>query len=284
MAPVLAIDLGGTKLAAALVDGGVVQARREVPTDRAGGPVAWIEAIVRLAREWTGFATVGVAVTGLVRHGLWRAVNPATLDVPGDVPLTARLEQRLGVPVVARNDAQAAAWGEFRYGAGQGCDMVFVTVSTGVGGGVVLDGRLVEGHAGLAGHLGITPVQTPEGLRPLEDVASGSALARLAGNGIDARAVTTAAAAGEAWAAGLLDRVQAPLGSALRCLHLILDPERIVVGGGLGLAPGYLDRLERHLEPIAASLRPRLRAAALGADAGLIGVADLATTALEDGP
>lgn len=284
MPPVLAIDLGGSKLAAALVDGGVVQARREAPTDRAGGPAAWIEAIAGLARDWTGFAAAGAAVTGLVRHGLWRAVNQDTLAVPGEVSLVALLEQRLGVPCIARNDAQAAAWGEFRFGAGMGLDIVFVTVSTGIGGGIVTGGRLIEGHAGLAGHLGITPIQTAEGVCLLEEIAAGRALARLAGERGDPPTVMKAVAAGEDWAIDLLDRVQAPLALALRGLQLMLDPRRIIVGGGLGLAPGYLDRLGHHLEPVAASMRPILCAAALGADAGLIGIADLATTALENGP
>ena len=277
-APILAIDLGGTKLAAALVDGAHVLERRQMPTDRAGGPSDWIEAAGRLVAGWSGYRAVGVAVTGLVRDGLWRAINPATLPVPDDFPLVTMLERRLRVPVLARNDAQAAAWGEFRFGAGQCGTMVFVTVSTGIGGGIVIDGRLAEGRAGLAGHVGITPIETPEGIRLLEEVGSGRALARM-GEGRDgAPAVAAAALRGERWAEALMDRVVAPLALALRCLQLVLDPDRIVIGGGLGLAPGYLDRLGRHLEPVPALLRPTICAAALGADAGLIGIADLATT------
>ena len=121
-----------------------------------------------------------------------------------------------------------------------------MTVSTGIGGGLVLGGRLREGRAGLAGHLGITPVETPQGIRMLEDVASGTALARAAGPYDSARAVTAAALRGEPDAAAILDGVVAPLALALRRLQLVLDPERIAIGGGLGLAPGYLDRLRRH--------------------------------------
>lgn len=272
--PVLAIDLGGTKLAAGLVEGATLLDRRETRTERDGPVSAWIDGIVRLVEGWDGYSVAGVAVTGLVRGGLWRTLNPETLAIPGVVPLEAMLTERLNVPALARNDAQAAAWGEYRFGAGQGADIAFVTVSTGIGGGVVLDGRLLGGRAGLAGHFGITPVDTPDGVRLLEEIASGGALDRQAGAA--ASAVTAAALRGEAWAETLLDGVVAPLALALCRVQLVLDPDRIVIGGGLGLAPGYLDRLNRHLAPVPVLKRPAICAAALGADAGLIGIADLA--------
>ena len=278
-APVLAIDLGGSKIAAALVEGSLVLERREAPTCRTAGASAWIEAVGGLVAGWSGYATAGIAATGLVRHGRWRAVNPGTLPVPDDFPLVEALFQRLGVPVVARNDAQAAAWGEYRFGAARVGSAIFVTVSTGIGGGLVIDGRLVEGHAGLAGHVGITPVETSDGIRMLEEVASGAALSRLAEARGGGPAVTAAAGRGEVWATALMDRIVAPFALALRRLHLVLDPDRFIIGGGLGLAPGYLDCLDRHLAPLPALMRPRICAAALGADAGLIGIADLAITA-----
>ncbi|MCW6513286.1 ROK family protein, partial [Lichenifustis flavocetrariae] len=111
----------------------------------------------------------------------------------------------------------------------------------------------------------------------------GAALARMATGHGGAAAVTTAALQGEHWATSLLDLTIAPLALALRRLHLELDPDSIIIGGGLGLAPGYLDRLESHLAPLSALMRPRIRAAALGADAGLIGIADLAITAAPEG-
>ena len=272
---VLALDLGGTKLAAALVDGASVLTRQEVATDRAGGAAAWMAAIGDLVRGWK-YDCAGMAVTGLVRDGLWRALNPGTLPVPDDFPLLGALRASLGVPLIARNDAQAAAWGEYRFGGVDGPTMLFVTVSTGIGGGLVLDGRLVTGRSGLTGHLGIAPVDTEAGVKLLEDVASGSALARLADRRATPREVTAAAARGEPWAETLLDAVLAPMALSLRRLQLELDPDCVVIGGGLGLAPGYLDRLGRHLAPVPAMMRPCLRAAALGADAGLIGIADLA--------
>lgn len=281
-APVLAIDLGGTKLAAALVEGGRVLARREIPTDRAAGPDRWLDDAVALVTDWSSCAAVGVAVTGAVRRGLWRALNPDTLPIPENYPLAAEVTRRLRLPVTARNDAQAAAWGEFRFGEAAGHDLIFVTISTGLGGGVVTGGRLLEGRTGLAGHVGIAPVATPAGVRMLEEIASGSALARRAAAEGGPHAVTAAAHRGERWAAAMLDDVVAPLALALRRLQLELDPDRIVIGGGLGLAPGYLARLRHHLAELPDGMRPTLTAATLGADAGLIGIADLAVTELEE--
>lgn len=281
-APVLAIDLGGTKLAAALVEGGRVLARREIPTDRAAGPGHWIDDAIALVTDWSSFAAVGIAVTGAVRHGLWRALNPDTLPIPENYPLATEVARRLRLPVTARNDAQAAAWGEFRFGEAAGRDVIFVTVSTGLGGGIVTGGRLLEGRTGLAGHLGIAPIATSDGIRMLEEIASGSALARRAAAKGGPRAVTAAAHRGESWAEAMLDDVVAPLALALRRLQLELDPDRIVIGGGLGLAPGYLDRLRHHLAELPDWVRPTLTAATLGADAGLIGIADIAATKLEE--
>jgi N-acetylmannosamine-6-phosphate 2-epimerase/N-acetylmannosamine kinase len=140
--------------------------------------------------------------------------------------------------------------------------MGFVTISSGIGGGLVLGGRLVRGAHGLAGHLGQIPF--PGGR--LEDSASGFGLARRAGT-VDARAAL--AADGPEIA-----RVVAELARGLVTLQAIADPACIVVGGGLGLAPGFLGRIDAALEAHPVALRPRLVAAALGADAGLVGVAD----------
>jgi predicted NBD/HSP70 family sugar kinase len=281
-APVLAIDLGGTKTLAALVSGAEVLEVRRTPTQRGESADPWIEAIAMLAGDWVGrYAAAGVAVTGGIRNGLWRALNPDTLPVPENFPLVERFKARLGVPVLACNDAQAAAWGEYRYGAGQSADMVYLTISTGVGGGVVLGGRLVTGRGGLAGHIGVSSLGAPSGQRRLEDFASGSALARLAaarGHAIEPTEIFAAAGAGEAWAADLIARCAEPMIDALRSLQLILDPDVFVIGGGMGLAPLYLEHLRTALDEVPETLRPQLRAAALGANAGLVGVADLVET------
>lgn len=284
--PVLAVDLGGSKILAALVAGGKVLDRAEVATDRAGGAEGWLAQIADLARPWAGrFDRAGLTVTGLVREALWRALNPGTLDIPAGFPLAARAGAVLGVPVALANDAQAAAWGEYCHGAGAGCDMVFLTISTGIGGGVVANGRLLGGRGGLAGSFGqLLPLPEGDETR-LEDLASGRWIAaegaRL-GLGSDARAVFAAAAAGEAAAEGVIRTSAARVARLCLDIQRMFDPARIVIGGGVGLAPGYLDRVTgalAHLDPL---MRPMLVPATLGRDAGVMGIAELATGPTED--
>ena len=128
--PVLAIDIGGTKILAALVADGAVLHERQIVTERNLGADAWCEAVAGLAAGWRGrFDRVGAAVTGIVADGRWHALNVGILPVPAGFPIVEALSTRLGCPVLAINDAQAAAWGEFRFGAGQARDLVFLTVS-----------------------------------------------------------------------------------------------------------------------------------------------------------
>ncbi|MCC6306199.1 MAG: putative N-acetylmannosamine-6-phosphate 2-epimerase, partial [Rhodobacteraceae bacterium] len=144
--PVLTFDIGGTKTLAALVRGREVLDRRTVATDRAIGGPGWTGGLAALADGWQGrYGRVAVAVTGVVRDGAWSALNPGTLAIPANFPLASRLAHAFEAPVEVVNDAQAAAWGEYRFGAGRGRDMVFLTVSSGIGGGVVAGGRLLRG-------------------------------------------------------------------------------------------------------------------------------------------
>lgn len=279
MTPVLAIDLGGTKILAALVKDGTVVARSEAVTAREAGPDVWLAEMARLAAPWAGqYSAMGVTVTGLVHRGLWRALNPGTLAIPQDWPLAARLRTVMGRDPVLANDAHAAAWGEYVHGAGQGRDMVFLTVSTGIGGGIVTGGLLLTGRGGLAGHFGqFAPIGHPGG-GPVEDSASGRWIAAegyAAGIG-DARAVFDAAAQGEVAAAVILDASAGRVARLCLTLQLALAPDVIVIGGGVGLAPGYLDRVKVALGDIALPMRPSIVPAALGADAGAVGVAALA--------
>jgi len=280
--PTLVLDIGGTKILAALVQGAEVLAEARADTDSAAGPQGWIEAGARLAAPWAGrYARAAAAVTGLVAEGRWSALNPGVLPIPDGFPLEERLAGRLGCPARAVNDGQAAAWGEFRFGAGQGADMVFLTLSTGIGGGIVLGGRLLLGRGGLAGHVGVTaPVLCGEPPH-VEDGISGrfiAAEAARAGHPTDARGVFAAARAGEGWAEAILALSAARFARLLGNVQLVLAPERIVLGGGIGLAPGHIGRLRTLLEPLPSLRRPRLESAALGDRAGVVGAADLAAS------
>lgn len=276
----LAVDLGGTKLLVALVEGATVLDRIEAATDRAAGPEAWVRQMADLARPWAGkFDSAGVTVTGLIKDNHWRALNPGTLAFEGRFPLHKAARAALGVPVALANDAQAAAWGEFAHGAGEGKDIVFLTVSTGVGGGVVSNGRLLQGRGGVAGHFGqVLPLPEGDETR-FEDGESGRWIAaegaRL-GLAPDARAVFAAAAAGNAAADAVIETSARRVARLAHDLQLMFDPRFTVIGGGVGLASGYIDRVARavaHFQPL---VRPTLRSAALGRDAGVIGIADLA--------
>lgn len=272
----LAIDVGGTKILVALVHEGMVLRRHSVPTPRDGDGDTWCQTIADAAAAWGGqYSIAGAAVTGGMRDGRWYALNPETLPVPVDFPLERKLGDLLGMPVRCTNDAQAAGWGEYRRGAGQGHDMVFVTISTGMGGGVVLGGKLVTGVSGLGGHIGLLPLATPDGSDAVENVCSGRWIAmRAEGRATDARGVFAAADAGEHWARSIIDLSMDRAALVLRSLQWIIDPEVIVVGGGIGLVPSYFAGLEQRLArgPHGTQLRPAL----LGGDAGVIGAAELA--------
>ena len=277
--PILAIDLGGTKLLLALVDGATVVDQIEAPTERAAGPEAWVLQMAVMARRWAGqFDHAGISVTGQVQDNLWQALNPETRAIPGRFALLQAAETALGVPVTLCNDAQAAAWGEYVHGAGQGKDMVFVTVSTGIGGGVVAGGRLLLGRGGVAGNFGqVLPL--PDG--PDNRFESGTSGRWIAAEGAklgledDARAVFTAAAAGYTAAEDILQTSARRVARLCHGLQLILDPHVTIIGGGIGLAPGYMDRMAACTALLQPLVRPSLVLAALGKDAGVIGVADL---------
>lgn len=273
--PVLAIDIGGTKILAALVVEGVVVDQRLLATPRGEDAEGWCDAVAEAAAPWRGqYDIAGAAVTGAIREGRWYALNPETLPVPYGFDLAAQLGRRLEVPVHCANDAQAAAWGEYRRGAGQGRDMAFVTISTGIGGGLVLGGRLVEGHSGLAGSIGLLPNREGGTETASENLSSGRWIAAAAaGRAEDARGVFAAAQVGEDWARQIIETSLDRSAALLRILQWVVDPEVIVVGGGIGLAPGYLAGLRERLETRPATL---LAPALLGGNAGIVGAAELA--------
>lgn len=283
---VLAVDLGGTRMRAAAVDadGGVVR-RCAQPTPRNG---ECPDAVVDLAAEVLGAQPVGRAVVGVpgtvnYRDGrLEHAPNlpphwPAGLD-------ETLLAQRLGVPVDLANDADVAAVGEAYAGAGRGFDdVVYLTVSTGVGAGVLLERRLVHGRRSLA-EVGHTVVDRDAARRgepaSLEDLGSGTALERAAGAAglpADGRKVTELAATGDATAQRVWDELASVVAVGVANLAYLFAPDVVVLGGGVGRAGEVLlDPLRRHLDrhgPPGRDERIELRTAELGDDAGLVGAA-----------
>ncbi len=272
----LAIDIGGTKTLAALIRGAQVLAETTIATSREAGPGAWLTAIAEQAKSWVGrYECVGIAATGLIDEGRWSALNPATLAIPDHYPLAAQASELFGKPAFAVNDAQAAAWGEHRFGAGNNEDTVFLTISTGIGGGVVVNGRPL---LGLAGHFGLLRGPT-HGQAPLEDVVSGrwmAAEAARAGHPGEAPAIFQQAREGAGWAKAIVEQSASRVALLCRDIQMMFAPRRIVIGGGIGLAPGYLEAVGAQLAELPSHLAPRLVAANLGPHAGIIGAADLA--------
>ncbi|ANS78210.1 Putative sugar kinase [Serinicoccus hydrothermalis] len=320
------VDVGGTHVKGGLVDdGGAILATRVRPTPGRTTPAVEVEGVIAgLVADLLGLAAtrgaevvaVGVGAAGFVDarrgtvvfapHLAWR-----------DEPLQRRLAGRLGRPVLVDNDAHAAAWAEHRFGAGRGeSHLVVLTLGTGIGGAILVDGRLQRGRHGLAGEFGHQQL-VPDGRRcPCgnrgcwEQYASAGVLARTArevvlaggehaagltracGGDPDAfrgEHVTQAAQEGDPAAREILADVGRWLGTGLAGVVAALDPGTVVVGGGASLAGELLlgparETLARRLVGRGHRPIPTVVAAALGASAGLVGAADLARTAAHDRP
>jgi len=305
------VDVGGTKIAAGLVDERGQLVTRDRTESPATDPAEIVRTIGKLVRSLAGseeIEAVGVCAAGFVDKQRATVVFAPNLAWR-DEPLKERLQEELDLPVVVENDANAAAWGEFTFGAGEDVeDLLMLTIGTGVGGGVVIDGELVRGGFGMGGEVGHIQM-VPGGVRCgcgnlgcLESYGSGSALVRvtrekvledpegattlmqLAGgepSGISGPLITQAARAGDDFALARLAELGDWIGQGVATLTAVLDPNVVVIGGGVSEAGALL------LDPIRASFeshvtvrshRPMLevRQAELGNAGGMVGVADLA--------
>ncbi|MFH9352787.1 ROK family protein [Kitasatospora sp. NPDC017646] len=306
LAPLFAaVDIGGTKIAGALVDGdGRLRHRLQLPTPatEAGPAVLAVvhEVLDQLAGtpDWAAVTALGIGSAGPVDLACG-TVSP--VNIPGwrGFPLVAEVTAHpavaaLGLPVHLAGDGVAMAAAEHWQGAAQGADSALcLVVSTGVGAGLVLDGAVRPGPSGNAGHLGHITVDLdgepcPCGSRGcLEGLASGTAIARRAladgwrppGRDRTARAVAAAAAAGDPVALASFDRAAQALAAGIAATAALVDLHRVVVGGGVATAGEVLFApLARHLDRYAALSYVRgldVRRAELGTDAGLIGAAAL---------
>ena len=284
---VIGVDLGGTKIAAGLVDSdGVVHERRErlTPTE---SQEALLDALEEAVAELLGadVTAVGIGVPSIIDRTTGRALGSVNIPLD-DVDLDDRLQARFGLPVAIENDANAAAFAEWRFGAGQrASSMVMLTLGTGVGGGVVFGGQLLRGLAEF-GHIVIEhdgrPCQgTCTGRGHLEAYVSGTAATAAAraafGPAADAYRLVRLANEGDAQAIGILREIGERLGSGIGTLVNVFDPELVVVGGGFAAAGDLI------LEPARAVLRReavgpakervQVVRAKLGTAAGIVGAA-----------
>lgn len=281
--PVLAADIGGTKTLVALLRGDKVLSSRHLPTERNGGPVEWLASLHKVAVEWEGqFECIGVTVTGQVESGIWKSVNADTLSVGDPFDLATSLSQ-IGCNFEILNDAQAAAWGEHVYGAGQGSDLVYLTVSTGLGGGIVSNGKLLRGHRGLSGHFGLVSQELGAPNRssePFENCASGRWIAsqgtKETGLEHSAKSVFESRHTGKEWAMRIISVSASRVANICKDISYTIDPPMIIIGGGVGLAEGYVSEIERALSELEPSLDIRILTSALRENAGIVGIAAIA--------
>lgn len=315
---ILALDYGGTKLSAALADLGrrqwlALERISSPPNKDARYDQETILALARRLLQNRTPAAVGVSFGGPVDAASGRVI--LSHHVPGwqDMPLRDRLAQIFGVPVAVDNDGNIAALGEFRYGAGQGCaSLLYVTVSTGVGGGWVLDGQIYHGADSMAGEIGHTIVN-PQGPPCIcgrrgcvEAMASGPAIARAARarlnaepgagaklralvgndlNALTAERVAGAAAEGDLLAQRVMEDAAHALGFGIGTAITLMNPERIVIGGGVSKSG---ERYWQELRQAASTnTLPEMRSverivpAALGDDAPLWGAVALAESLIK---
>ncbi|GAA2465775.1 ROK family glucokinase [Winogradskya consettensis] len=313
MALTIGIDVGGTKVAGGVVDekGTVVaQTRRETPADDPAGTRDTIVAVAtELAAQYPEANAVGIGAAAWID-----AAGSTVLFAPNlawrDEPVRDIVAKAVGLPTVLENDANVAAWAEFRFGAGRQADdsMVMITVGTGIGGGIVINGGLWRGANGIAGELG--HIQSVNNGHPcgcgrlgcLEQYASGKALVRFARAGarqepdraalllelaggdpleITGRQITEAARSGDGVARDAFAQIGYWLGVALTDLAQAFDPQVFVLGGGV------IDAGDLLMGPVEATYRKELtnrgrfpvaeiRAAETGNTAGVLGAADLA--------
>ncbi|PSL39359.1 glucokinase [Labedella gwakjiensis] len=309
----IGIDIGGTKIAGALVDeDGTIVSEARVPSP-ASSSTAIEDAVVAMVQELAvghDVAGVGVAAAGFIdaaQSTVYYAPNLSWRNEPFEAKLTARL----GLPVVIENDANAAGWAEFRFGAGRlVSDMVMLTIGTGVGGAIVIGDALFRGGFGVGaeiGHMRVVPGGLPCGCGErgcIEQYASGRALLRYANELADAGGIGQALAdrrsvapldgqvlselimSGDGGALAALRQVGSWIGEASASLGAILDPQLFVIGGGVAqsgdlllepIRQAYIDHVPaRGYHPV-----PEFTIAELVNDAGVVGAADLARISAE---
>lgn len=303
--PALGIDLGGTKIEALLLEpAGAPLWRERVATPQGDyeATLAAIEGLVGRARRAAGPAGCSIGVGGPGSSGPDGRIKNANSTCLNGRPLRADLEARLGQPVALANDADCLALSEVTDGAGAGAAVVFaVILGTGVGAGIAVGGRVLQGPNGLAGEWGHNPLPWPrDDERPgppcycgrrgcIETWLSGPGLAAdrgAAGSAQgDARAIAAAAAAGDAACAAALARHAERLGRALATVINLLDPDVIVLGGGLSRLPGLAERLPALWAPWVfgaqgvATVRTRIALARHGDASGVRGAAWLGRAA-----
>ena len=289
MKPCLAVDIGGTKIAAAIIESGKVIRRQQIATPSSSNPEDMDKALDNLLTPFISeVSTVAVASTGIIKDGILTALNPLNLGGLNNYPLRKVIEHITKKPTVAINDAQAAAWAEYQTLELNRVNMAFITVSTGVGAGVVINDDLLIGANGIAGHAGHT-LADPNG--PIcgcgrqgcvESIASGTAIGQAGktffGDDCTGEIVFKHFSQNDPHAIEIVNTSAKAIANLIADLKMVLDVELVTLGGSVGLAPRYLDRVQHYLAQQPSPYQTKIQPARCGADAGLIGAAHWAST------
>jgi len=288
----IGLDLGGTKIAAAVVDDGrvIARLRRATPQTGADDVIAALSETARVLLERHPDVTaVGIGCPGPLDFERGRVRFAPNIAGMEDAPLVDALQHALGLNVVLENDANAAGYAEHRYGAARDLPTsVYVTLSTGIGGGIFVGDRVLRGAHGLAGEIGHMtllpggPVGGDGHAGSWEAIAAGRAMARDASY-VFSRSLSTAelfaqAQAGDVKALAIVDNAARFTGVGLANIVKVIDPHGFVLGGGVtGVGAFYLDRVRAAFAEASRGYpQPQLRVAELGDDAGVIGAAAVA--------
>lgn len=312
MSLTVGVDVGGTKVLGGVVDASgkvLATSRRDTPREGGSELTRTIAAVALELMQEHSVTAVGVSAAGFVSSDRKTMLATPNIADWNGVQLDLELNKLIGLPVVIENDANAAAWGEAKFGAGRKQKhMMMLTIGTGVGGGIVINNELYRGAFGVAaefGHLRVVPEGHLCGCGArgcFEQYASGSALRRhareaisaspdLARNllargdgtvdGLTGQAITDAAREGDAVALAAFQTTAQYLGAGIASLAVLLDPSCVVIGGGvidageILLAPTR-EAMKRYMPFAGKHPYPEILAAELGNEAGLVGVADLA--------
>jgi glucokinase len=312
MSNTIGIDVGGTKVLGGVVtDSGEILTTLRKATPAQGGR-ALIECIASVARELmadNNVTAVGISAAGFISSDRRTVLATPNISNWNGIDIIEQLADLLGVPIVVENDANAAIWGEFKFGAGKGLkNLIALTLGTGVGGGIIANGQLYRGAFGIGaelGHIRLIPNGQACGCGArgcLEQYASGTALLRIARevvasnpkdsqallslgdgtlDGLKGEHLTTAALDEDVLAISIFNTLGDYLGAGIASLCAVLDPSHVIIGGGV------IEAGELILKPTRDSMianmpfsgkhpLPEIVAAQLGNNAGLIGIADLA--------
>ena len=304
----IGIDIGGTKISAGVVDssGNLIDSSRiSTPTEGGKELILAVVNLIKELKEKHEIKGIGISIAALISSDYGTIVGAPNIANLSKLNFANEIKEEFKLPIIIENDANAAMWAEFKFGSAKGLNPVmFLIIGTGVGGGLVIDGKLFKGANGIGAEFGHMCV-VPNGLLCgcgakgcIEQYASGGALIRYANEALLANpdkseevlsfgegklsgtALTKAAKAGNELALAAFSKQADWLGLACASYSLIIDPQAIIIGGGV------VDAGELFLAPVRAAMRkympfaeshvpPKIIAAKFGNDAGLIGAADL---------